>query len=606
MGHSCRMKRDSKKPQTAPPPQSTRDGPPGASMWLRKPEDVLARIPFAIGFHPTDSLVVIAVNANGRSDLVVRADLPTQRTTPSATAQPADAATTPNSATQPSDATSVLAPYDTAPDENAAASTSRAAKPGRASADATSSAAHCAAPDSAAAVPAGVPGLPASEAASSATCRAAPDIAADTSADVAAELDRASARVTSPVTHRAAPDGAIATPADVGAEPDPAATGDAVSAVASIAGIVVGDTDLAHRTAAVRASGGSPPPAEATTANATTALTADAATAGFGRITTEHSSANPAITAQLADCHTAAPAEDDWPDFAHQLAAAMVHNGATYSILVAYTASGDLARHTTGILATALSASGIGLLDALWVDGSRWRSLSCHDPHCCPAEGKPYDATASRVAAESVYHGEVAFSGEAELRRSIAPTRGFARIAMRRATARMDAEASRRYLRIEEEGVQIASTVRTDGKAFVIGLVERYLTDGTRPTDDEVAWAGMYLYDVHVRDAAWLRMTEQTARQHVQLWREIGRRTLPPYHVAPLALLAFAAWLSGDGPLARCAVDRVLDSDPDYSMARLIREVVAAMVPPSVWPPDDWDWPAESGEAGGAKQPQTD
>jgi hypothetical protein len=168
----------------------------------------------------------------------------------------------------------------------------------------------------------------------------------------------------------------------------------------------------------------------------------------------------------------------------------------------------------------------------------------------------------------------------------------------------MDAEASRRYLRVEDEEVKVATAVQADGKAYVMRLVERYLTDGTRPTDDEVAWAGMYLYDVQVRDAAWLRMTTQTAEQHVQLWREIGRRALPPYHVAPLALLAFAAWLSGDGPLARCAVDRVLASDPTYSMAHLIRNVVAAMVPPSVWPPDDW--PAESGEAGEADQPQAE
>jgi hypothetical protein len=478
-------------------------------MWLRTPEDVLARIPFALGFHPADSLVVIAVNANGRSDLVLRADLPAPGSPPRPTARmPADAATT--------------AEDDAAPGEVATTPAAASAEPARA-ADAIATAV----PDGGATEPAG----------------AADATATTESAGRAAE-----------------------------------------QAHAIVVRAIRGETELAPVTA--------------------DGVTVDAAKAGFGRITTEHVSAGAITPSQLGRGATATPAEDDWPDFAHQLAAAMVHNGASYSVLVAYTASGDVARGSTSILAAALAASGVGLLDALWVDGSRWRSLSCHDPHCCPAEGRPYNAEMSRVAAESVYHGDVAFSGEAELRRSIAPIRGLARIAMRRATARMDAEASRRYLRIEDEEVQIASTVRADGKAYVLRLVERFLTNGTRPSDDEVAWAGMYLYDIKVRDAAWIQMTADTAQQYVQFWREIARRALPPYHVAPLALLAFAAWLSGDGPLARCAVERVLASDPTYSMAHLIREVVAAMVPPSVWPPDDW--PAESGEAGEAKQPQTD
>ncbi|WP_460524289.1 DUF4192 domain-containing protein [Flindersiella endophytica] len=529
------MNRDSTKPQTAKPPagapdaaaaaptQSNRDGPPGASMWLRTPEDVLARIPFAIGFHPTDSLVVIAVNANGRSDLVVRADLRPRRSSPIATDD-----------TGPAPAATRIAAHPAACDSTTPPA-GGAAEPAHAAADA-------AVPTAATITGVVKPPHPS----------AARMVVGDT--------ERAGGTIVPAGSGRAAPDEAVTEPAGSAGEPAHAAT--------------------------------------------THAITADAATAGFGRITTDHESADPATTLQLGSGSTATPAEDDWPDFAHQLAAAMVHNGASYAVLVAYTTSADLARRSTGILAAALAASGIGLLDALWVDGSRWRSLSCHDPHCCPTEGRPYDAEASRVAAESVYHGEVAFAGEAELRRSIAPTRGLARIAMRRATARMDAEASRRYLRVENEEVQIASSIRADGKAYVMRLVERYLSNGTSPTDDEVAWAGMYLYDIHVRDAAWLRMTTQTAQQHVQLWREIARRALPPYNVAPLALLAFAAWLSGDGPLARCAVDRVLDADPTYSMAHLIRDVVAAMVPPSVWPPDDW--PAESREAGEAKQPQTD
>jgi hypothetical protein len=45
-------------------------------------------------------------------------------------------------------------------------------------------------------------------------------------------------------------------------------------------------------------------------------------------------------------------------------------------------------------------------------------------------------------------------------------------------------------------------------------------------------------------------------------------------------LLAFAAWQCGNGALANIALDRALADDPGYSMARLLRGVLDAAVPP--------------------------
>jgi Domain of unknown function (DUF4192) len=42
------------------------------------------------------------------------------------------------------------------------------------------------------------------------------------------------------------------------------------------------------------------------------------------------------------------------------------------------------------------------------------------------------------------------------------------------------------------------------------------------------------------------------------------------------------AWQSGDGALANVALDRALDDAPGYSMALLLRQVIAAGVPPSL------------------------
>jgi hypothetical protein len=44
--------------------------------------------------------------------------------------------------------------------------------------------------------------------------------------------------------------------------------------------------------------------------------------------------------------------------------------------------------------------------------------------------------------------------------------------------------------------------------------------------------------------------------------------------------LAYAAWLDGQGTLARAAVDRALAHDPGYRMAALLDEVLARGLPP--------------------------
>jgi hypothetical protein len=42
------------------------------------------------------------------------------------------------------------------------------------------------------------------------------------------------------------------------------------------------------------------------------------------------------------------------------------------------------------------------------------------------------------------------------------------------------------------------------------------------------------------------------------------------------------AWQCGDGALANVALDRALGDEPGYSMALLLRQVIAAGVPPSL------------------------
>jgi hypothetical protein len=84
-----------------------------------------------------------------------------------------------------------------------------------------------------------------------------------------------------------------------------------------------------------------------------------------------------------------------------------------------------------------------------------------------------------------------------------------------------------------------------------------------------------------VRDDAWSRRDPGYRGAHLRLWTDLVRRATPAYLPAPASLLAFTAWQSGEGALANIAIDRALAADPAYSLARLLRDIMDAGVPPS-------------------------
>ena len=55
-----------------------------------------------------------------------------------------------------------------------------------------------------------------------------------------------------------------------------------------------------------------------------------------------------------------------------------------------------------------------------------------------------------------------------------------------------------------------------------------------------------------------------------------------PSAAVPASLSAFVAWQSGNGALAKVALDGALRDDPYYSMAHLLRQVIDSGPPPSM------------------------
>jgi len=123
--------------------------------------------------------------------------------------------------------------------------------------------------------------------------------------------------------------------------------------------------------------------------------------------------------------------------------------------------------------------------------------------------------------------------------------------------------------------------VISQGRRAVREAIGVYRGGGRITDEDTFARLAVSLVHLAVRDDAWARMIPEHRQAHLALWADVVRRAEGPWLPAPASLLAFTAWQAGDGTLANIALDRALAADPGYSMALLLRDILAAGVPPS-------------------------
>ena len=237
-------------------------------------------------------------------------------------------------------------------------------------------------------------------------------------------------------------------------------------------------------------------------------------------------------------------------------------------------------------LAQALREAEVPVADELRVTDGRFWSYRCTGGKCCPPEGWPYRPEETVTAATATLAGQVALPDRAALVALLEPATGDERAAMVEATGR----ACRRIAELlarETHDEGRAKHVRRAGRAAVRDAERRYRS-GRRLDDDEMAWLGLLLLDIQVRDYAWGRSGLE--EWCVALWTDVVRRVEPDYVPAPACLLGFAAWRQGQGALAYAAVDRAVAADREYVMAGLLAQVLGLGLSPAAvlgWPPGD-------------------
>jgi hypothetical protein len=254
------------------------------------------------------------------------------------------------------------------------------------------------------------------------------------------------------------------------------------------------------------------------------------------------------------------------------LAAVLARHGVRRAALLLYTEDAWVAATFHDAAVARLVPDGVELIDVLRVARDRF-----HDGGDVDDPGTPYDVRTHRFTAEQVLEGTVVHHNRAELAATLDPRDPADARAVADEAARI---ADGLFTPTGRERVDLAAHAR-----WVQQVVRHHVAAGSPLAVPDAARLLLLVALVEIRDVAWAEMTRAAAPAHVELWRDLARRCPRDLLPATTSLLAVAAWLSGHGALAWCALDRCASVDPEYSMAHCVSGLLEGAVPPSVWVP---------------------
>jgi hypothetical protein len=272
-------------------------------------------------------------------------------------------------------------------------------------------------------------------------------------------------------------------------------------------------------------------------------------------------------------------------ELAAYLAQVAERSGVARVAIVLYTDDAAAARAVVDALDVELLVVDVDIVCVVRADGRRWWALDAFDE----TRGGRYDARSHPLMAQAVADGTVVLASRQELADSLVgndPREG------EEVADLAEAGLARLFTLADTFGPPALDREVAAEEMWVLERVRQFVCDQERLTAAEVGrlLAGMAC-SLRIRDAAWMQMSREDAATHVDLWRDVVRRAPEEWRAPPAALLGFAAWLSGSGALAWCAVECALEAEPGYSMAALLADLLTGALPPSAWPPMQVDEP---------------
>ncbi|HEU5035244.1 MAG TPA: DUF4192 domain-containing protein [Mycobacteriales bacterium] len=210
--------------------------------------------------------------------------------------------------------------------------------------------------------------------------------------------------------------------------------------------------------------------------------------------------------------------------------------------------------------------------DAVLVTAERLWSYVCADPHCCPPEGRrrdPQSPGTLALQAAHALHGDAVLPSRDAVVAAVSPIGGIAARSMQQALNR----AAAAYACIG------ASDFLESSRQLMAEVMDRYADPPARLSDDETAQLVLALHDHVFRDEALLRCRRDEDLMRTLL-QDLARRAMPPSDAPVCTLLGFVAYLKGEGVVAMTALERALDTDPSYSLARLLLAALQRQMTP--------------------------
>jgi hypothetical protein len=230
-------------------------------------------------------------------------------------------------------------------------------------------------------------------------------------------------------------------------------------------------------------------------------------------------------------------------------------------------------------LSSALDMLGIEVGANLTTNGRMWWSHTCMDPACCPTQGTPLDTRVmNAVRAEYVYAGYAPLGSRNDLSARITRNEERAAEVQRVMARRRPPQATQRW-----RDAQIT---------FLTGLLLPRDSCGAPMMPSTPARAVRMLRaldDIRVRDVVLHRLV---VRGHHcdRCWETTievlcdALRTAPEGSVAPVATITgLVSWMRGGGALATLCIQRALEEDADYRLARLASQLMAGGCDPRAW-----------------------
>lgn len=215
-------------------------------------------------------------------------------------------------------------------------------------------------------------------------------------------------------------------------------------------------------------------------------------------------------------------------------------------------------RDLAGVIEDRLGNAGIEVVAWMW-EASEGRSRA-----------EEVDAP-SPVELASVVAGHRTFGSRAELAEQVAARPSAMRPVIAETIARLGA------LRLPTEDL-------VEGLEDLLALRGRWDDDArSLPplTGQQAALCCLALERFPIRDALIGSLALSREPSFEDLWCEV-LHIAPEESIAPIAsVLAIEVYLKGNGVLARCALDRALRSDPDYSLAHLMQNSLDHGLPPT-------------------------